>query len=190
MLEPLDERAERDQLPMHAHGRAPHAADHLAVDIQLIGQDPLLGVVELIGKAIGKMVEQLDHLPGNQFKQGGRRLNFGTETQRLAGGFDGVQLMPAAGDEYFLGQGKMQKADFLGGAAQAADEIGEDAVKAGLAPLQLLMLVGSDEKCAGRLGKLGCGGQVLAGTHIGEVEMEPEPAAIRRRRLFDIELLR
>ncbi|MGB6701749.1 MAG: hypothetical protein WBE67_05965 [Methyloceanibacter sp.] len=136
------------------------------------------------------MVERLDHLPGNQFKQGGRRLNFGTETQRLAGGFDGVQLMPAAGDEYFLGQGKMQKADFLGGAAQAADEIGEDAVKAGLAPLQLLMLVGSDEKCAGRLGKLGCGGQVLAGTHIGEVEMEPEPAAIRRRRLVDIELLR
>src|SRR5262245_7151215 len=53
----LDERAERDQLSMHAYGRAPHAADHLSVDIQLIGQDPLLGMVELIGKTIGKMVE-------------------------------------------------------------------------------------------------------------------------------------
>jgi hypothetical protein len=84
----------------------------------------------------------------------------------------------------------MQKADFLGGAAQAADEIGEDALKAGLAPLQLLMLLGSDEKRARRPGKLWCGGQVLAGTHIGEVEMEPEPATIRRRRLLDIELLR
>jgi hypothetical protein len=82
-------------------------------------------------------------------------LNLGTETQRLAGGFDGVQLMPAAGDEYFLGQGKMQKADFLGGAAQAADEIGEDAVKAGLAPLQLLMLVGSDESARAGWGSSG-----------------------------------
>src|SRR5262249_4531309 len=103
VLETLDERAERDQLPMHAYGRAPHAADHLAVDIELIGQDPFLGKVELIGKAVGKMVERLDHLPGNQFEQDGRRLNLGTETKRLAGGFDSVQLMPAAGDEYFLG---------------------------------------------------------------------------------------
>ena len=44
---------------MQPHGRAPHAADHLAVDIQLIGQDPFLGMVELIGKPIGKMVERL-----------------------------------------------------------------------------------------------------------------------------------
>ena len=63
---------------MHPYGRAPHAADHLAVDIQLIGQDPFLGMVELIGKTVGKLVEQLDHLPGNQFKQGGWRLNLGT----------------------------------------------------------------------------------------------------------------
>jgi hypothetical protein len=56
--------------------------------------------------------------------------------------------------------------------------------------LQLLMLVGSDEKRPRRLGKLWCGGQVLAGTHIGKVEMEPEPAAIRRWRLFHIELFR
>jgi len=84
----------------------------------------------------------------------------------------------------------MQKADFLGGAAQPTDEIGEDTVKAGFAPLQLLMLVGSDEKRPRRLGKLGRGGQELGGTHIGEVEMEPEPAAIWRRRLLDIELFR
>ena len=63
---------------MQPHGHAPHAADHFAVDIQLIGQDPLFGPVELIGKAIGKMVERLDHLPGNQFKQRGRRLDLGT----------------------------------------------------------------------------------------------------------------
>ena len=77
MLEALDERAERDELPMHPYGRAPHAADHLAVDIQLIGQDPFLGMVELIGKTVSKLVERLDHLPGNQFKQGGWRLNLG-----------------------------------------------------------------------------------------------------------------
>ncbi|HSB58418.1 MAG TPA: hypothetical protein VLD66_02340 [Methyloceanibacter sp.] len=96
MLEALDERAERDQLPMHPYGRAPYAADHLAVDIELIGQGPFFGMVELIGKTIGKMVERLDHLPGNQFEQRCRRLNLGAETQRLAGGFDGVQLMPTA----------------------------------------------------------------------------------------------
>src|SRR5262245_16319239 len=96
----------------------------------------------------------------------------------------------SAGDKYFLGQGKMQKADFLGGAARAADEIGKHAVKTGVAPLQLLMLFGSYEKRARRPGKLWCSGQELGGTHIGEVEMEPEPAAIRRRRLLDIELLR
>src|SRR5262245_18976718 len=88
---------------MHAYGGAPHAADHLSVDIQLIGQDPLLGMVELIGKTIGKMVERRDHLPGNQFEQCGWRLTLGAKPQRLAGGFDGVQLMPATGDEYFLG---------------------------------------------------------------------------------------
>src|SRR5262245_9891188 len=95
--------------------------------------------------------------------------------------------MPAAGDEYFLGQGKMQKADFLGGAAQAADEIGKHAVKTGVAPLQLLMLVGSYEKRPRRLGKLRRGRQELAGTHIGKVEMEARasrhlaPAASRHR---------
>jgi hypothetical protein len=55
--------------------------------------------------------------------------------------------------------------------------------------LQLLMLVGSYESPR-RLGKLRRGRQELAGTHIGKVEMEPEPAAIWRRRLLDIELLR
>lgn len=98
--------------------------------------------------------------------------------------------MPAAGDEHALRQGKVQKADFLGGAAQPADEIGKDAVKAGFAPLQLLMLVAGDEKRPRRVGKLGRGGQEMAGTHIGEVEMEPEPAAPCRHRLFDIEHLR
>jgi hypothetical protein len=98
--------------------------------------------------------------------------------------------MPAAGDEHTVCQGKVQKADFLGGAAQPADEIGKDAVKAGFAPLQLLMLVAGDEKRPRRVGKLGRGGQELAGTHIGEVEMEPEPAAPCRHRLLDIEHLR
>ena len=78
VLEALDERAERNELPMQPHRRAPHAADDFAVDIQLIGQDPFFGPVELIGKTIGKMVERLDHLPGNQFKQRGRRLDLGT----------------------------------------------------------------------------------------------------------------
>ena len=41
-------------------------ADDFAVDIQLIGQDPFFGPVELIGKTIDKMVERLDHVPGNQ----------------------------------------------------------------------------------------------------------------------------
>ena len=84
----------------------------------------------------------------------------------------------------------MQKADFLGGAAQPADEIGKDAVKAGFAPLQLLMLVAGDEKRPRRVGKLGRGGQELAGAHIGEAEMEPVPAALGRHRLLDIEHLR
>ena len=184
------ERESHDELAMQPHGHAPHAADDLAVDIHLIGQDPFLGPVELIGEALGIMVERLDHLPGDRLEQGGGRLHLDAAAERSPGRFDGVQLMPAAGDEQGLGQGKMQKADLLGGAVEPADEIGKDAVEAGLGPMQLLMLVAGDEERARRLGKVGRGRQELAGARIGEVEMEPEPAAFCRHRLFDIELLR
>jgi hypothetical protein len=39
------------------HGHAPDAADQLPVGIQLVGQDPLLGAIELTGKTVGNMVE-------------------------------------------------------------------------------------------------------------------------------------
>ncbi|MGC2340281.1 MAG: hypothetical protein WA453_01590 [Methyloceanibacter sp.] len=84
---------------------------------QLVGQDPFLGVVELIGKTVGKAVERLDHLSGNHLKQGGGRLHLEPPAQFLAGCLDGVQLMPAARDEHALGQSKMQKADLLSGTA-------------------------------------------------------------------------
>ena len=71
----------------------------------------------------------------------------------------------------------MQKADLLGGAVEPADEIGKDAVEAGLGPMQLLMLIAGDEERARRLGKLRHGRHELAGAGIGEAEMEPEPAA-------------
>ena len=117
VLEAMDERAQRHQLPMEPHGQAADAADQLPVDIQLVGQDPFLGVVELIGKTVGKAVERLDHLSGNHLKQGGGRLHLEPPAQFLAGCLDGVQLMPAARDEHALGQSKMQKADLLSGTA-------------------------------------------------------------------------
>ena len=190
MLEAVDERAKRDELPMQPHGHAPHAADDMAVDIHLIGEDPFLGPVELTGEALGITIERLEHLPGDRLEQSGGRLHLDAAAERLPGRFDGVQLMPAAGDEQGLGQGKMQKADLLGGAVEPADEIGKDAVEGRLGPMQLLMLVGGDEDRARRLWKLGRGRQELAGARIGDVEMEPQPAAFGRYRLFDIELLR
>ena len=110
--------------------------------------------------------------------------------QRTPGRFDGVELMAAAGDEQGLGQGKVQKANLLGGAVEPADEIGKDAVEGRFGPVQLLMFVAGDEECAGRLWKVGQRRHELAGAGIGETEMEPEPAASGRHRLLDIELFR
>jgi hypothetical protein len=57
MVQAVHERAKRDQLPVQPHGHAPDAADQLPVGIQLVGQDPLLGAIELTGKTVGNMVE-------------------------------------------------------------------------------------------------------------------------------------
>jgi hypothetical protein len=56
--------------------------------------------------------------------------------------------------------------------------------------MQLLMFVAGNKKRAGRLWKVWRGRDELAGARIGEAEMEPEPAALCRHRLLDIELLR
>jgi hypothetical protein len=81
-------------------------------------------------------------------------LHLDATAERASGCFDGVELMPAAGDEQSLGQGKMQKADLLGGAVEPADEIGKDAVEGRFGPMQLLMFVAGNKKRAGGLGKL------------------------------------
>ena len=84
----------------------------------------------------------------------------------------------------------MQKADLLGGAVEPADEIGKSAIERRFGSVQLLMLVAGDEERAGGLGKIRHGRHEVAGSGIGEAEMEPQPAAICRHRLIDIELLR
>jgi hypothetical protein len=58
-----------------------------------------LSTVELTGKAAGKLIERLDHLPGYHLEQGRRRLHLETSAQNLPRSFDGVQLMPAARNE-------------------------------------------------------------------------------------------
>ena len=69
----------------------------------LVGEDPFLCMVELIGKTVGESVERFGHLPDNHLEKDGGRLHLETPAQLLAGGFNGVQLMPTAGNEDALG---------------------------------------------------------------------------------------
>jgi hypothetical protein len=136
------------------------------------------------------MVERFDHLAGDRLQKGGGRLHLGATAKHAPGRLDGIELMAAAGDEQGLGQGKTQKAYLLGRAVEPADEVGKDAIEGRFGPVQLLMLVAGDEKRTRGLGKLRDRRHELASAGIGEAEMEPQPAASRRHRLIDIELLR
>ena len=150
MFETVDQRAQDCQLPVQAHRHPAHAADRLAVNASRIDQDAFLDAVELPGEVFGISVERLDNLPGDGLEQRRRASQFEAVAKRPARGLDGVQLMPAAGDEQALRGGKMQKADLLGDAVKPANEIGKHAVNAGAMAVQLLMLFGGKEKRARR----------------------------------------
>ena len=74
---------------------------------------------------------------------------------------------------------------------EIADEVGEDAVEAVAADIELLMLVAGDEevsRCGGQ-GEIGV--QEAAGARVGQVEVKPKPAVgLVLDRLVDGELLR
>jgi hypothetical protein len=76
----------------------------------------------------------------------------------------------------------MEKADLLH-PVEAADQVSQDAIGAGLIAMQLLMLVGGNEQHPRRRGKMGGSGQKVAGAHVGKIEVQPQPArAIGYRR--------
>lgn len=67
----------------------------------------------------------------------------------------------------------MEKADLLGDAVEAADEIGDDAIKAVIVGMELLVLLGVDEEYSCRGRNIGLRLQEAAGARIGQVEVQP-----------------
>ena len=84
----------------------------------------------------------------------------------------------------------MQAADLVGHAAEPRHEIGEDAVDARAPPVKLLMRIRGGEELRGRGGKREVGLQISARPGVGEVEVEPQPAAARLDRLAGGKLFR
>jgi len=72
----------------------------------------------------------------------------------------------------------MQGADLAGDANKASDEIAEDAVEARACPVELLMRIWGGEEFHRRRRKREFGLQISARAGVGEVEMEPQPAAL------------
>jgi hypothetical protein len=96
-----------------------------------------------------------------------------TAPQRLARNFDGAEGAVAASDEQAFGHGEMEEGDLVGDPVEPANKIGKDAEQAGLAGLELLMLVAANEQLPCRHGKIGGTAQEAARACVSQVEMQP-----------------
>ena len=152
-------------------------------------QHPLLDPVEILGEAVRVAFHRFDHVLDDRLEQGGGRADLAAGAQRSAHRFQRVQALPAPADEQRLGHGEMQKAAFIGDAAQAADEIGEHAIDAASVGMQLLMPVIRQQQLARGCGQIETRLEKIAGARVGEIEMQPQPSQAGGDRPIDRQLL-
>ena len=151
----------------------------------------LLDVVELAGDVVGEAVDRIDHVADDRFEEGRRGCDLVAAAERAAHHLDGAQRPPAPADDQSLGHGEMEKADLLGDPVELADEVGQDAIEAVTAGVELLVLVAGDEQVSryDREGRVRA--QEAAGARVRQVEVKPKPAVgLLDNRLVDGKLLR
>ncbi len=138
---------------MQPHGGAADASEHLPPLAHIVGEDALLDAIELAGEVVGEPVDRIDHVADNRFQQNRRHRDLVAAAQRVAHHLDGTQRSPAPADDQPLGHGEMEKADLLGDAVELTDEVGQDAIEAMPAGIELLVLVGGEEQVSRRRGE-------------------------------------
>lgn len=149
----MNQRALCRQLPVQPHRELAHPADGLMLVARLGDQQSLLDLVEILGERVGIALDRLDHMLDDRFQQPGGCGDLVAAAQRAAHCLERIQALPPAADEKFPGHGEVQKADFVGHAAEPADEIGEHAIDTSPMRMQLLMPVRSKQELARRGGQ-------------------------------------
>ena len=140
---------------MKPHRGASDAAEYVSPFTYIIGENPLLDMIELARHIVAVAVDAVDHKFQDCVHQRRGARDLAAAPQRLACGVNGVERVVAASDEEVLGHGEMEKANFVGDPVEAESKIGKDAKQASLTRIELLVVVGGDEQLARSGGKIG-----------------------------------
>ena len=97
--------------------------------------------------------------------------------ERRSQGIDRLQGLPAAGDHQAFRHREIEIPVPLSGALEVAHQIRENAKDAVGGRVELLVILRRDQKGSRRRRHLRPRRNCLAGTIVGEIEMQPQPAA-------------